>query len=172
MYSKARVLVQLRTRCTTASIFSRQIKNGNDEAIKNDAKAARRERIRQKLERRRLEAAGLDSTSPEARNDLVRAFLAAESEREAAVDMFRLSQDGQHIREKHRKAAAALEEIYEDPKTGLMVLTRWRHFLKAECCGNACRHCIYDHQKVKPERREMRRFNTAFWEDIPEENRQ
>ena len=32
---------------------------------------------------------------------------------------------------------------------GLMVLSSWFHLKRGECCGNACRHCPYDHINVK-----------------------
>lgn len=31
----------------------------------------------------------------------------------------------------------------------LMVLSSWFHLKRGECCGNACRHCPYDHVNVK-----------------------
>lgn len=34
-------------------------------------------------------------------------------------------------------------------ENGLMVLTSWFHLKRGECCGNACRHCPYDHINVK-----------------------
>merc|ERR1719512_647731 len=54
--------------------------------------------------------------------------------------------------------------VYAVP-TGIS--TTYRHFLKMKCCGNACRHCIYDHEAVEKEKREHRMFNSAFWEDKP-----
>lgn len=32
---------------------------------------------------------------------------------------------------------------------GLWVLTGWFHLKRGYCCGNACRHCPYDHVNVK-----------------------
>lgn len=32
---------------------------------------------------------------------------------------------------------------------GLMVLTESYHLARGYCCGNACRHCPYDHENVK-----------------------
>lgn len=34
-------------------------------------------------------------------------------------------------------------------ENGLMVLSSWFHLKRGECCGNACRHCPYDHVNVK-----------------------
>ena len=31
----------------------------------------------------------------------------------------------------------------------LMVLTERYHLARGYCCGNACRHCPYDHENVK-----------------------
>ena len=44
------------------------------------------------------------------------------------------------------KFVEGVDFYYED---GLMVLTG--HFLgkRGYCCGNACRHCPYDHENVK-----------------------
>ncbi|MAR33232.1 MAG: hypothetical protein CMK35_06190 [Porticoccaceae bacterium] len=32
---------------------------------------------------------------------------------------------------------------------GLMVLTERYHLARGYCCGNACRHCPYDHENVR-----------------------
>tara|TARA_B110000967_G_C18475952_1_gene359746 strand:- start:3 stop:167 length:165 start_codon:yes stop_codon:yes gene_type:complete len=32
---------------------------------------------------------------------------------------------------------------------GLMVLTERFHLVRGNCCGNACRHCPYNHENVK-----------------------
>jgi Family of unknown function (DUF5522) len=56
---------------------------------------------------------------------------------------------------------------YEDPFTGLKVMTRWRHFSKGSCCGKACRHCVYEHREVPEQRKAERMFNSAFWIDKP-----
>ncbi len=34
-------------------------------------------------------------------------------------------------------------------ENGLMVLSSWFHLKRGECCGNACRHCPYNHVNVK-----------------------
>ncbi|GFR62666.1 chromosome 1 open reading frame 53 [Elysia marginata] len=54
------------------------------------------------------------------------------------------------------------EEIYKDPVTGYDVLTRLAHLRRGNCCGNACRHCPFGHQKV-PESVPKKRFNSAFY---------
>lgn len=32
---------------------------------------------------------------------------------------------------------------------GLMVLTEYYHRARGRCCGNACRHCPFDHVNVR-----------------------
>ena len=32
---------------------------------------------------------------------------------------------------------------------GMMVLTERFHLVRGSCCGNACRHCPYNHENVK-----------------------
>ena len=61
-----------------------------------------------------------------------------------------------------------LHFTYDDPDTGLKVITRLRHHLKGSCCGNACRHCVYNHEGVPEERVKERVFNSAFWKNIGE----
>ena len=34
-------------------------------------------------------------------------------------------------------------------ENGLMVLSSWFHLKRGACCGNACRHCPYEHINVK-----------------------
>jgi len=87
----------------------------------------------------------------------------------AGVDLARLSAEEKLIHLTHNEAVKNQHFTYDDPQTGLKVITRLRHFLKGSCCGNACRHCVYEHQIVDKDRREKRKFNTAFWIDKPEE---
>ncbi|CAG0922045.1 unnamed protein product [Notodromas monacha] len=70
------------------------------------------------------------------------------------------------IRDLHLKAISEGHFTYDDPETGLKVLTRLRHFLKGRCCGNACRHCVYDLENAPEELKRKRRFNSSFWVDI------
>jgi len=83
------------------------------------------------------------------------------------VDYSRLEPDEVGIHRAHNQAVADMHFTYDDPATGLKVVTRLRHFLKGNCCGNACRHCIYEHEAVVPEVRQRREFNSAFWRDRP-----
>lgn len=43
--------------------------------------------------------------------------------------------------------ATGNEDYYFD-KNGLMVMTAAYHLKRGFCCGNACRHCPYDHVNV------------------------
>lgn len=43
---------------------------------------------------------------------------------------------------------AAGEPMYEDPATGLWVMTEDSLRARGWCCGNRCRHCPYDHENV------------------------
>ena len=94
-------------------------------------------------------------------------FLAREEEWEEGVVYSNLSEREKLIHEKHNQAVRDLHFTYDDPESGLKVLTRLRHFLKGTCCGNACRHCIYNHQNVDPILAKRKIFNTAFWIDNP-----
>lgn len=41
---------------------------------------------------------------------------------------------------------------------GLIVLTEKYHLDRGHCCGNGCRHCPYDYERVpEPKRTKMRR---------------
>jgi len=95
-------------------------------------------------------------------------YLAKEVEWESAVDYSRLTEQEAHIHEQHKEAVENFHFTYDDPATGLKVVTRLRHVLKGTCCGNACRHCVYNHQNVEPERARSRLFNSAFWIEDPD----
>ncbi|CAL4203339.1 unnamed protein product [Meganyctiphanes norvegica] len=82
---------------------------------------------------------------------------------ENLVDLEYLEEKDIKILEAHRQAVVAGHFTYDDPETGLRVMTRLRHFLRRTCCGNACRHCIYDHENVPEELKEHRVYNSAFW---------
>lgn len=55
-------------------------------------------------------------------------------------------------KEAHRRACEAGLVHYEDPETGFQVMTELAHRQRGYCCGNACRHCPYDHVNVPPKR--------------------
>lgn len=42
------------------------------------------------------------------------------------------------------------DDYYINPQ-GLMVFTATYHLKRGICCGNACKHCPYEHQNVKKE---------------------
>lgn len=94
-------------------------------------------------------------------------FLEAEEALIKGLDRSRLTEQDWAIHEKHQEAIKEFQLMYVDPISGLQVFTRLRHFLKNRCCGSACRHCVYDHVKVKSEKKATRQFNTAFWQDKP-----
>ena len=95
-------------------------------------------------------------------------FLSREAEWERGVNQSNLSAREKLIHSTHNQAVQNLHFTYDDPETGLKVLTRLRHFLKGTCCGNACRHCIYSHQNVDPKLAKRKMFNTSFWIDNPD----
>lgn len=53
------------------------------------------------------------------------------------------------IEDLHNTACAQGETTYIDPATGYTVLTGFAHLKRGKCCGNACRHCPFDHVNVK-----------------------
>lgn len=44
-------------------------------------------------------------------------------------------------------------EDYELLPDGRLVFTRTYHLKRGYCCGNGCRHCPYDFEKVREPRR-------------------
>lgn len=55
--------------------------------------------------------------------------------------------------EPHMVAVNLGEKFYEDPETGLMVMTEHAHRSRGKCCGSGCRHCPFAHESVPVERR-------------------
>lgn len=41
------------------------------------------------------------------------------------------------------------ENVHYYMEDGLMVLTEAYHLARGSCCGNACRHCPFDHINVR-----------------------
>lgn len=41
------------------------------------------------------------------------------------------------------------EDIHFYMENGLMVLTETYHLARGRCCGNACRHCPFEHVNVR-----------------------
>ena len=45
---------------------------------------------------------------------------------------------------------AVLEEnLHYTMENGLLVFTQAYHLARGTCCGNACRHCPYEHKNVR-----------------------
>ena len=57
------------------------------------------------------------------------------------------------IEEAHRCAVLRGNLQYTDPVTGYSVFTQLASSRRGYCCGSGCRHCVYGHENVKPERR-------------------
>lgn len=53
------------------------------------------------------------------------------------------------IEELHQRACDQCKSSYIDPPTGYMVLTEYAHLQRGKCCGNACRHCPFEHVNVR-----------------------
>lgn len=112
--------------------------------------------------RRQLQAKGeIRADTPELRQE----FEALEASLAEHLDLHRLDRDQQDIHFRHDEAVKDFNLFYTDPVSGLRVMTRWRHFLRGFCCGSACRHCVYDHEKVSAEKLKIRSFNSSFWEN-------
>lgn len=47
------------------------------------------------------------------------------------------------ILEAHRAAVEAGDALYEDPGSGLFVITAAEHLRRGNCCNSGCRHCPY-----------------------------
>jgi hypothetical protein len=51
-------------------------------------------------------------------------------------------------------------EDYYFNEDGLMVLTEKYHLQRGYCCGNGCRHCPYDYEKVpEPRKSELKNLS-------------
>ena len=77
------------------------------------------------------------------------AYLDFERDWENKVKYELLSEKEKLIHLKHKEAIEDFHWTYIDPESGNKAITRFRHYLKKTCCGNACRHCIYDHEQVR-----------------------
>lgn len=60
------------------------------------------------------------------------------------------------IEELHQRACEEGKMTYIDPPTGYTVLTELSHMKRGSCCGNACRHCPYDHCNVKSKQKPLK----------------
>lgn len=90
-------------------------------------------------------------------------FWEMEKEMESKVVYDQLTEEERVIHEAHAAAVRRGHFTYDDPATGDRIKTRLRHFLKGRCCGKACRHCIFDHEKVPDAKKKTSRFNSSFW---------
>ena len=84
---------------------------------------------------------------------------------ESEVDFSCLNYEEREIHRRHADACKEHKLSYMDPSLQVKVMTRWRHYLRGSCCGSACRHCVYEHEKVPEDKRVNRTFNSAFWKD-------
>ena len=90
-------------------------------------------------------------------------FLDFERDWESKVDHSQLSEQEKQIVKLHNEAVQDFKWTYIDPATGNKVNTRFRKYLLEKCCGNACRHCIFNHENVTGDLLGSKRFNSAFW---------
>lgn len=68
----------------------------------------------------------------------------------------------------HADACSRGDKFYEDPESRLMVMTEVVHKERGQCCGRACRHCPYMHERVAMHvRPEM--ISRAAWLEKPGE---
>ncbi|XP_027219593.2 uncharacterized protein [Penaeus vannamei] len=104
----------------------------------------------------------------EERKKMREEFQVKEAQWESLVDRSLLLDKDVKIYEEHKAAVVRGHFTYDDPFTGYRVMTRLRHFLRGSCCGNACRHCIYEHENVADIDKARRIYNSAFWVDISE----
>ena len=67
---------------------------------------------------------------------------------------------------RHRRACQNDEAGYEDPETGLFVLTSvYLRESQGECCGSGCRHCPWPEEE---QRRAGRPEEMGCWPHRPE----
>ena len=57
------------------------------------------------------------------------------------------------IEELHARAVGEGQLQYKDPVSGYQVYTQLASIQRGYCCGSGCRHCVYGHENVKPERK-------------------
>lgn len=93
-------------------------------------------------------------------------YVAFEANFENQVDYSQLNSKEKAIHALHKEAVEQLKWTYIDPESGFKVNTRFRKYLLEKCCGSGCRHCIYDHEAVPVDQKELKRFNTAFWTPV------
>eukprot|EP00730_Choanoeca_flexa_P008161 TRINITY_DN12453_c0_g1_i2.p2 TRINITY_DN12453_c0_g1~~TRINITY_DN12453_c0_g1_i2.p2 ORF type:complete len:450 (+),score=85.87 TRINITY_DN12453_c0_g1_i2:4179-5528(+) len=62
----------------------------------------------------------------------------------------------------HQEACQKGDKFYQDPITGLTVMTELIHRERGRCCGNGCRHCPYSHENV-PLRKRADKISQPAW---------
>ncbi|KAF2359164.1 hypothetical protein FHG87_010081 [Trinorchestia longiramus] len=92
-------------------------------------------------------------------------FECLEADLQSQLDREQLSDEEWDIHCAHAEAIKKRQFTYDDPVTLNRVMTRLCHFLRGKCCGNACRHCVYNHENVAESVRRHRKFNSSFWVD-------
>lgn len=65
------------------------------------------------------------------------------------VKLEKLETEPASIEDLHRTACLKGSMFYVDPASGYNVMTEAAHLKRGKCCGNACRHCPFDHVNVK-----------------------
>jgi hypothetical protein len=63
-------------------------------------------------------------------------------------------EDYSAIIDAHERAVAQGRASYQDPRTGLAVLTVVTHLARGACCESGCRHCPYVELQQGAQRRE------------------
>lgn len=67
-------------------------------------------------------------------------FWRQEKLKESKLDLKTLSEEELAIHNAHQEAISNGYFTYNDPVTAAKIWTRYNHFLKQKCCGEACRH--------------------------------
>jgi len=72
---------------------------------------------------------------------------------EAAARALAEAREIADIEEAHKCAVREGKLQYTDPVTGYSVFSQLASSQRGYCCGSGCRHCVYSHVNVKPERK-------------------
>lgn len=63
----------------------------------------------------------------------------------------------------HLRAVKLRKLDYKCPLTGFKVMTVSKLLLNKSCCGNACRHCPYEHENVPKDIKGSKIWNGAYY---------
>ena len=77
----------------------------------------------------------------------------ADAKAEAEAKALAEAREIADIEEAHTCAVRKGELMYIDPVTGYSVFSQLASSQRGYCCGSGCRHCVYDHMHVTPERK-------------------